>query len=577
MKFNKRITLGLCAITVAASAWAVQAKHNPITYTQSDGSTITVVLAGDEWHHGHVTQDGLLVKQNAQGDWCYATASGTSTIIAHDAAQRSSSEAQFAATSAMTLAQQATPARAKRIAAKDIVEETQVPHMGSPRIPVILVNYNDLKFKGKNPVETFEEHFNTGAKSANKYFEDQSFGKFSPKYDILGLVDLEGDRKVYGGNDYYGNDKGLGNMVAEACFALGDGVDWSKYDNDKDGMVDVVILLYAGTGEAQSSIPDAVWPCQWDLASSDYDENITIGGTTISKFAVFNELYGTSDNGTQIDGIGTFCHEFSHCIGLPDWYATNNMGYYGMGNYSLMDYGCYNDYGRTPTAYTAYERNFLGWMDIEEATPNSIYTLTPVTEGGKAYKITNDQDPTGNEYFIIECRKQSAWDSFMPSNGGMMVTHVDYSEKAWADNTVNNNGQRKRMTTVPADNKQSYANEEGDLFPYGDHNEFTDDSSPAARTYNGDGSIKRLHKPITDIVKNNDGSVTLKFMYTAPPALPGDVDGNGEVDITDLNIVLNIILGKDSADNYDGRADVTGDDEVDISDANATVNKILGK
>lgn len=574
MRINKHILTIVLAASTVVTAWAVQAKHTPINYTQSDGSTITVTLAGDEWRHGHVTRDGLLVKQNDRGDWCYATATGTSTVIAHEATQRSAAEAQYAASSAITFEHMATPARAKRsISAKGFEEETQVPNTGSPRIPIILVDYQDLKFKNSDPVGAFEEHFNTGDKSAYKYFSDQSFGKFTPRFDILGYVQLADNRGAYGRNDRYGNDTGLGKMVAEACLALGDSIDWSKYDNDGDGQADVVILLYAGTGEAQSGIPEAVWPCQWDLASSDYEQDLPIGNTVISKFAVFNELYGASDESNQIDGIGTFCHEFSHCIGMPDFYATNNMGYYGMGSWSLMDYGNYNDMGRTPAAYTAYERTYMGWMDMEEASPNSIITLNPVEQGGMAYKITNDQEPSGNEYFVIECRKQEGWNSFLASSG-LMVTHVYYDDKAWRENTVNNNGQLKRMTTVPADNKQSYYNEEGDLFPYGNNDMLTDESTPPARTYVGTSSIKRLHKPITDITRNDDGSITLKFMYTG---LKGDVNGDGEVDVTDVNILINIILGKDSADNYDGRADVTGDGNTDVSDVNSLINIILNK
>ena len=59
--------------------------------------------------------------------------------------------------------------------------------------------------------------------------------------------------------------------------------------------------------------------------------------------------------------------------------------------------------------------------------------------------------------------------------------------------------------------------------------------------------------------------------------IKGDVDGNGEVDITDANILINIMLGKDSASKYDDRADVTGDGVVDVSDMNAVLNIILGK
>lgn len=57
----------------------------------------------------------------------------------------------------------------------------------------------------------------------------------------------------------------------------------------------------------------------------------------------------------------------------------------------------------------------------------------------------------------------------------------------------------------------------------------------------------------------------------------GDVNCDGRVDVTDVNVVINIMLGKDTADNYGGRADITGDGTVDVSDINAVVNIMLGK
>ena len=567
MTIRKRTILSLIALSITAISWAVPAKRIKTTHLQSDGTTITVQLTGDERSHCYRTLDGMALTQASDGNFYYAS----SNVLAHNMSQRSAAEASFIAENASLLTgDRNTPRRTKAKAAlKD--DEPQVPHMGSPRIPIVLVGYNNLKLKG-NPEENFEKHFNTNEKSAYNYFADQSFGKFTPQFDILGVANLTQDRKVYGGNDYYGNDLGVGLMVGEACEMFKD-VDWTQYDNDGDGYVDVVIVLYAGTGEAQGGPSESVWPCQWDLYSSDYGKNLDMGEVIISKFAVFNELYGSSDKSSTIDGVGTFCHEFSHCLGLPDFYCTNSMSYYGMGSWSLMDYGCYNDNAYTPVGYTAYERDFFGWMQIEDAEPNSIITLSPVPAGGKAYRIANDQDPTGNEYFIIENRKKAGWEEYMASDG-LMVTHVDYDAKVWNANTVNNNGQRQRMTIVAADNKCSLYNEAGDLYPYNGNNELTDSSTPAARVYTGEGSVKRLHKPITGITKNNDGTITLRFMYEG---IPGDVDDNGTVDIKDANIIINIILGKDSPDNYDGRADVDGNGSVDIKDANIIINSILGK
>lgn len=567
IRLNKICLSIISALTVSSIAWAVPAKRILTTHTQVDGSQITVQLTGDEHSHCYRTLDGLALTSVDDVHFYYAG----SNILAHNENDRTASELSYIAANHSKLSGELQET-SRRVRAKVAVkeDEPQVPNVGSPRIPIILVGYKDLPLKGSDPVSIFEKHFNSGEKSAFNYFKDQSFGKFTPEFDILGVANLENNRNVYGGNDFYGNDKGVGKMVAEACETF-KAVDWSKYDNDGDGYVDVVIVLYAGTGEAQGGPAESVWPCQWDLYSSDYDKDLTMGRTIISKFAVFNELNGTSDKTTKVDGVGTFCHEFSHCLGLPDFYSTNGMNYYGMGTWSLMDYGCYNDDGFTPMGYTAYERNYFGWLNIEEAQPNSVLTLQPVALGGKAYRISNDQDVTGNEYFIIECQKMQGWEQYMASEG-LMVTHVDYDAKVWANNTVNNNGQRQRMTIVPADNKLSLYNESGDLYPYNGNDALTDDSTPAARVYTGEGSVKRLHKPITNIIKNSDGSITLNFMRED---IKGDVDGNGEVDIADLNILINIVLKLDDASKYGKRAFVTGGEVVDVSDINAVLNIII--
>ena len=57
----------------------------------------------------------------------------------------------------------------------------------------------------------------------------------------------------------------------------------------------------------------------------------------------------------------------------------------------------------------------------------------------------------------------------------------------------------------------------------------------------------------------------------------GDINGDNSVDVSDVNIIINIMLGKASANDYPGNADVTGDGNVDVSDVNAVINIMLGK
>ena len=519
----KRLSTAVLLALLALSMWAVPAKRTPLTVVQSDGSTIVVTPVGDEFCHSLLTSDGLTVCRGEDGNVYYETASGSTKVLAHEASARSASELSFIAGNASALKMSArTPRRTPRRGPLRANSFTQVPQTGSPHIPIILVNYKDIKFKSSNPVAQFEGQFNTNAKSCLQYFVDQSRGLFTPEFDILGPVTMPNNRATYGGN-VGGNDKGVGTMVALAVKGLQDEVDFSKYDNDGDGEVDVVVVLYAGVGEAQAYgiVPNSVWPCQWDLndsyangcsAYSSFDAGQDGKTALVNKFAVFNELSGSSDNTTVIDGVGTFCHEFSHCLGLPDFYDTRSTWYsnYGMNAWSLMDYGCYNDDGNTPIGYDAYEREFMGWLTPIVPTPGQSYTLDPLNlETGEAVKIYNDKNQ--NEYFYLECRQQTGWDAFMEASG-LMITHVDYDADVWNGNTVNNTSSHQRMTVVPADNDLSEYTNSGDLWPYNGKNEFTDSSEPAANVFTGG----KLGKPVTGITKTGN-KVSFVFMEGEGP------------------------------------------------------------
>ena len=311
----RKTLLALCASILAfGSMYAVPAKPGkPLTFTQSDGTTIQVSMVGDEFRHSFVTTDGITVAQAENGDFYYRTPAGISDRLAHNATDRSASEASWIASQAEALSISATPNKARKRAAAQ--KSPQVPGTGSPKIPILLVQYTDKKMS--NTKEDFETIYSKSAKSAKQYFVDQSRGKFSPQFDLYGIYTLSSNRATYGGNDYNGNDKGVAKMVGEACqLAEKEGINWKDYDNDGDGECDVVIVVYAGVGEAQAYgvVPNAVWPCQWQLSDAkiygDGPGKLTLDGVGIDKFAVFNETRGSRDSGTQLDGIGTFCHEF---------------------------------------------------------------------------------------------------------------------------------------------------------------------------------------------------------------------------------------------------------------------------
>ena len=528
----KKILFFTLAIVMACSvAMARPAKPGVHAVTLPDGTTLQVSLAGDEWHHSFVTPDGFTIQRADDGFFYYVTTDGMSKTQVHNAEDRSMDEKAFIEANRERMTMNALYLAKKnngklRSRTKGIsIKAAEVPTSGSPRIPVLLVQYSNVSMK--HTKAQFEAHYNTQTWSVLKYFTDQSNGAFTPQFDIYGIYTLNNNRAYYGANNSNGDDQRIGRMVADAISKAGTAIDWSQYDNDGDGYADACIVVYAGPGEASGALAETIWPAQWYLSYSDYGNYVTRDNTKIDKFAVFCELSGSSDSGTTLDGVGTFCHEFSHCLGLPDFYPTDYSNHFGMGSWSVMHGGCDNNNGNRPCSYTAYERNFMGWMNLSTPTEGQTYTIATVDAGGPAYKITSNN---ANEYYILENIQKTGWNQYAPASG-LMVNHVNYNATRWNYGNPNDYD-AQGMTIIPADNSlkvdnmgnnqyyYNYNDQVGDLYPYNGNNQLTSTSTPAATLYN---SSTNLNKPITNITKNSNNTVS--FTYMGAPAQEEETGG----------------------------------------------------
>ncbi len=377
---------------------------------------------------------------------------------------------------------------------------------------IILVEFSDLQFKSEHTPELYyrianEEGFynNMGFQGSVKdYFKAQSYGQFVIDFDIAGPISLPESYSYYGANDRDGMEytNRLIEFVEGACNAVDDVVDFSKYDWDGDGEVEQVYLLYAGLGEASGGDEDTIWPHEWDLYSASL-HRLPLDGVYVNTYACSCEMASAY----QIDGIGTICHEFSHCLGLPDMYDTNYV-YYGMDCWDVMDYGNYNGNSFIPAGYTSYERMFCGWSSPITLEDNcTVEGMGAIGDGGDTYIIYNDAYE--NEYYLLENRQRTGWDAGLP-NSGLLILHVDYDAIAWENNEVNNYSVQ-RCTIFPADDDFD-RNVAGDIYPYEDNNRLTSLSSPAAllNNPNTNGSYF-MKKNIENITKNSDGTVSFSF------------------------------------------------------------------
>lgn len=502
------------------TAAAVPAKRMTRILRTADGTQVTATFMGDEFFHYWLAEDGTRYAEQPDGSFA-ALGTEASETRAQRARQR--------------VEQVNSRRRLQRRTAGAIT--------GNKRGIVILVNFKDRQMSCSR--DEFDRAFNqTGygdhgsAGSVRDYFLAQSYGQLTVDFDVVGPYTLKNNMKYYGGNDSYGNDLHPAEMVIEAVKAADPHVDFSDYDWDGDGNVDQVYVIYAGYGEAQSDIANTIWPHEWALADANYYGDGTgaqrVDGVWVDTYACSNELLGKS--GSQMDGIGTACHEFSHCLGLPDMYDTsgNYTTNYGMGSWDLMDYGSYNGDGYVPAAFTAYERWFAGWLTPAEINGfREVKDMQALTAAPEAYVIYNGADR--NEYYLIENRQRTGFDSELPA-AGMLVVHVDYDEDVWYNNEVNNTRGHERVTIIPADNRKSDTTEAGDTWPQAGKTALTNTTTPAATLYNANTDGKKyLNMPLRDItLKGGLVSFTAGDRPTGLTPIPGETAGNASLPLFDL-------------------------------------------
>ena len=398
------------AAALCISLHAVPAKPGVHRHVQPDGSVVDFVVHGDEFCHWVTDTRGRLIEEGADG-YFRPSAVDLASLKKRGALSRRNANAM------RTLRPRYNPAMTT----------------GERNILVILVNFSDVAFTLDDPLDAFsrllnEESYsdNGGTGSVRDFYIDNSNGVFRPTFDVAGPVTLKKKMAEYGGN-VSGNDKAPELALYEACKGLDAEVDFSQYDSDGDGFVDMILFYYAGYNEAEGGPPDSIWPHQWSAQySSDAKiRNARFDGVGLGNYFCTSEYKGRS--GSNMCGIGTTCHEFAHSLGLPDFYDTDYQTNGTSGclySFSTMCSGPYNNDGRTPPYFNIIEREMLGWAESPVTIESTGSFQIPAIQNGMAYSILSS---TENEYFVFECRNGQNWDKPLPA--GMLVYHVDKSER----------------------------------------------------------------------------------------------------------------------------------------------------
>lgn len=736
----KKIATFLFGAALALQAAAVPAHPAPGVVTQPDGTTLSIRLCGDEFYHFNTTLDGYTVVKNTAGAWVYAVANDNkltaSTIVAHDASARTAMEQAFVATHTKRLTDRVAVEQSKQVrAVAQAPARMKLFDYSKFRGLIVLVQPSDTKFAHATDDETRQyydtmvnTHDFTGfdntslgrfTGSVRDYYYDNSNGIFDPQFDIVGPVTVSYKATEINNKSRQAFINALGQVKNQ--------VDFSKYDGDNNGYVDMVFFIVAGNGSNVSGNPSGLL---WPHKSTGLNPYLKYNGVAFDVYACSTELTGAVGSNT-IDGIGTICHEFTHVLGLPDLYdadyETNGQSHHP-GEWDIMAGGSYHNYSRTPAGYGIWERYALGFANPPVISETGTYSLEALGNSNTGFIV---KSPLPKEFFMIENRQSTKWDSCLPGHG-MIVVRVDSASTAvWTGNSVNNNANRNyyelvraattddtdyngpcdsypgatgtsrlgagtvvpwqtwNKTSMPLSLNRISEDKNGvisfELIDEDDINmmvegfenmavsttgkatkaqgEFTqwdftncDVMAPeatarvgahsvgmyapslirmcsdvekrcyafSANVYNpnaseakfklsysidGGNSWKEINNSIRTVPANSRGAVYWAMDFNEPVRfrmnmtsgtktktsrcyidevtiyhdgdfspiyVTGDVDGNGMVDVDDVNAVVNIILGLNSAADFKGVADVNDSGIVDVDDVNALINIILG-
>ena len=445
--FTRFVSVLFVLTITLSSAFAVPAKRGWQTATLQDGTGIEVQHCGDEFYHYWETRDGKIAVMQKDGTF----------VISDEAAPTGE---QFA------VRRNKSPRLVGQRRAKMDYGALQ-----PTKLLVLLVNFSDKSMTSAHNNAFFQNLLNGAYPSVQDYFNQSSGGNYVPEFDVFGPYTLPKNMAYYGGNDSSGSDEHPDQMVVDACaLAYADGCNFSNYDQNNDGKVDNIYVIYAGYGEAASDVDDQIWPHSWEIYSQYVSGTLTYNGKKLGHYACSAELSGKT--GTNSDGVGTFAHEFSHVIGLPDYYdteyGTNYKNRVTPGEWTLMDQGSYNGSGMYPPLYSVYDKYFMGWHTPALLAKDAKANVTLTTTWNDNYQITGGTSTLActntNTIYYIENRQKSGYDQYLPGHG-MIVWKVTYNGSIWNDNKVNNTAGTLLYTIIPADGKTKSYGDDADPYP----------------------------------------------------------------------------------------------------------------
>ena len=507
----RRLTLTIMAMLLGVAIFYARPAYKSITrVTQPDGSSVNVRLVGDEYLHYNVTADGYSLVRRVDGAFVYAQLNDDgqlepTAMLAHDANERSTEEHNYLKKVGRLLPQ--PTAQAEQMRSQNQVQRARM--LSQRRVAlydysqfrglVLLVEYNDCSFRYDDYADIMEDMINADNYKGNNrtnissygvrctgsirdYYRDNSDGMFVPTFDVVGPVKV--DRSQY----YINSMRNATQLMVDACTAADSLVNFSDYDVDGDGMVDMIYFIFSGLGSyIQGNDSRLLWPHQYDIS---YERNVRMDGVRLGRYACSTELFGSND-WSVLEGIGTMCHEFSHVLGLPDFYDTGNQyddECVTPDVWSIMANGADYNYGRTPCGFSLFERYALGFATPQLISTEGTFSLEALNRSNTGYRLNT---PVRKEFFMIENRQKNKWDSALPGHG-MLIFRVDSTNNGvWNFNSVNDNPDHPyyellRAGGVKSDSYSVSAGTSSDPFPGTQRvTTINNDTSPNLKAWTG--------------------------------------------------------------------------------------------
>ncbi len=517
-KLYKMLTLVAFLVLLVLQTQAVPAYPGIITQKNSDGTELQYRLYGDEDFSWAKTLDGYTIMRDHKGDYVYMVydAKGDlmlSSVIAHNEEDRSAAEKLFVASLKPHMFFSAQQMELVRQIAEVHKAERSVksfPTTGNRKLICILMQYPDrLMVKTR---EQFNALFNTigynleGANGSVKdYYLEVSYNQFNLTVDVAGPYTAANNMAYY-------RDR-ASTLVREGVLAANPTIDFSQYDNDNDGYVDAVYMIFAGYGREAGGPDAAIWS-----HASNVNPAVLVDGKYVQRYSCSPELRGNS--GTSISNIGVICHEFGHVLGALDYYDTNyetGGQYEGTGSWDMMAGGSWNDNGRTPAHHNGFTKTVVyNWSPVVTLSQPLSVTMQSATEfPNNFYRINTT---TSGEYFLLESRFKVGFDAAIPGTG--LIIYRVHSGVFQVGNQINATHPQRMYpvaqnasVAIPTSTPSSYGSINTASCAWtgvtGTKTAFTDNSVPSMKSWAG----VNTNKPITNISRNAiQRTVSFDFM-----------------------------------------------------------------